>query len=660
MALNNSEVLSEKINFEIYNGINLGEGLNHSAQIHFINNDYSGADLYAILKLRKDLIYGYVQKKIEDVNFFTIQSENAFQGMLNPDALFWNKSIIYSPLNNHSRDSLKKGDILFCNRIGQFSNLNMALDTRGIYAVGIAIEDPKIYYPAKHNHEKYGVKVIFPFSLKKNLSTRNIQLNPVTIAQTPYNGNRNDSLQKIDSLEIAKELLDMIAKENPDFKNFLRIFYSYSSPNVLLFDDVSKNSIDILEEFIKWFDEPENNLKSYQGLFDYDLLRSWDTLFFGGRLFKIRFNDIEGSIQDIEEIVKLSKTDERWTGFSVACNKGAPAAVIGEKNYLRFLKTYDFTKTVHNPLRNNYNKVIYGAPGTGKSHRIASYLEDNHIREDYIELVVFHPDKDYHSFVGGYKPITSNNGDDSQIRYEYVPQSFLNMLLKAHRDPNHNYYLIIEEINRGNCAEIFGDMFQLLDRKPKYKITPSTELRRFIDVKEKEDNFKYLIDGKLSMPQNLILYATMNTSDQSLYPMDSAFKRRWEWEYEPIVYPKEGENLSNKSFTYLIRIEDGLEFQWVHFMKIVNDIILGIPGLGMDKCLGNFFIEPEQGTIIDGEAFINKVIFYLWNDVLKEEVNTFFANKTFHDFVPYHTKGILRLKEFISTYGIEYKYSDPD
>lgn len=666
IQLSSDEILSEKINFEIYNDLNLREDLDHNQQKLFINNDYSGSDIEDLLQLRKSLIYANNVVNLTDLNFFTISSKFSFSSILKPDSLTWNKCILFSPLNNHSRSSLRKGDILFCNRMGQFSDLNEALNMRGIYGVGIAIEDPQIYFPTKTNHERFGIKIVFPFSLQKNLSTREIQLNPVTIAQTPYNGNMNDALQKINSKTIALELLKMISLKNPDFQTFLKVFYNYSIPSFV----TSKtginsdspinliNSIDPLKEFIKWFQIPENYRKSYDGLLDYDLLKSWDNLFFGGKIFTIRFDDIAKSIAEITEILKKAKDNSKWANFSQACSKGAPGALLGENNYLRFLNEYEFDKVVTNPLRNDFNRIIYGAPGTGKSQRIVNYFKKNHINEQYIERIVFHPEMDYHSFVGGYKPITRERGDEIEIRYEYVPQSFLKLLLKAIKDPTSNYYLVIEEINRGNCAEIFGDMFQLLDRKPEYMITPSTELELYITEKERKDSCNYLINGKLNMPKNLILFATMNTSDQSLYPMDSAFKRRWDWQYESILYPMDENDLSNDSFLYYIQVDEGVDLQWVHFMKVVNDMIAKIPGLGMDKCLGNFFIKPKVGNLIDGEEFVNKVIFYLWNDVLKEEINPLFNGHQFQAYLPYKNKGVLRLNEFIEEYGNKYKYEE--
>jgi len=253
------------------------------------------------------------------------------------------------------------------------------------------------------------------------------------------------------------------------------------------------------------------------------------------------------------------------------------------------------------------NIIFYGAPGTGKSHRINQIISD---KLERTERVTFHPEYDYSSFVGGYKPTMLDN----DIRYEFVPQVFTKIYVDAWNDLDNDYYLVIEEINRGNCAEIFGDIFQLLDRSNNYDITPSKELKDYL-VKEFLENNK-TNGSKLILPPNLHILATMNTSDQSLFPMDSAFKRRWDWEYIPINYEFSDENNSSK---FVVQISKNESFSWLSFIKSVNDVIKQNDNLGMDKCLGNYFLKPEN-DIIEINTFINKTVFYLWNDVFKDEV----------------------------------------
>lgn len=302
------------------------------------------------------------------------------------------------------------------------------------------------------------------------------------------------------------------------------------------------------------------------------------------------------------------------------------------------------------------NIIFYGAPGTGKSHKVKELVTG---KEDRTERVTFHPEYDYNAFVGGYKPTMGKDESGKEvIRYEFVPQAFTKIYCDAWNSlasgNEEDFYLIIEEINRGNCAEIFGDIFQLLDRNSDYAISPSKELKEFLLNEEKgliNKDFG-LEGGKLKLPTNLNILATMNTSDQSLFPMDSAFKRRWDWEYVPINYDESEEN---KSSTFKVMLSETESFSWLSFIKEVNAIIKVNDNLGMDKCLGNYFIKPTT-DIIDIETFINKAIFYLWNDVFKDEMeeNNIFLNKTsYEDFFPIQPNGIEKVKEILNILKVE-------
>lgn len=311
--------------------------------------------------------------------------------------------------------------------------------------------------------------------------------------------------------------------------------------------------------------------------------------------------------------------------------------------------------------QNAFQHIYYGAPGTGKSHQI----EDDTKGESVIRTT-FHPDSDYSTFVGAYKPcmeptnvrvvpVVINNGislnqnegtyKESRIAYKFVKQAFLKAYLGAWKKMSDNptnpkpQYLIIEEINRGNCAQIFGDLFQLLDRDDKgysaYTIDADTDMQRaiaeaFNEDKEEEKEYKLVSDinaedaevkytsnygaslsvdiqqGRvLLLPKNLYIWATMNTSDQSLFPIDSAFKRRWEWIYMPI------KNHEDKG--YKIEIDD-MTYDWWGFLEKINSVINTVTN-SEDKKLGYFFVKTEK--TIDAKKFVGKVLFYLWNDVFK-------------------------------------------
>lgn len=257
-------------------------------------------------------------------------------------------------------------------------------------------------------------------------------------------------------------------------------------------------------------------------------------------------------------------------------------------------------------------KIYFGNPGSGKSYKV-----ETDTRGKKVFRTTFHPDSDYSTFVGTYKPLS----DGTSIRYTFVPQTFTNAYVEAYKDIDTPVYLIIEEINRGNCAQIFGDLFQLLDRRndgySEYPINADKDLRDYIRTElarhkgiDPEIESEGIEDGKLRLPPNLHILATMNTSDQSLFPMDSAFKRRWDWEYMPIQY----KGATSDNFT--IKLSDK-RFRWIDFLKAVNDRIRRVTE-SEDKQLGNYFIKSD----IDEKEFKSKVMFYLWSEVCKDEYMT--------------------------------------
>ena len=292
--------------------------------------------------------------------------------------------------------------------------------------------------------------------------------------------------------------------------------------------------------------------------------------------------------------------------------------------YIRFLEAAKLLSNVAISLSQNSSQdkpsfqiIYYGAPGTGKSHRIKKLLKEMNVPKENIFRTTFHPDSDYSSFVGAYKPTMKPVDDkykavvgkDEEIAYSFVPQTFIKAYTQAYKKPNENVYLIIEEINRGNCAQIFGDLFQLLDRDDngvsEYPIKADSDLKMYLE-EELENHPDGIKDGELCLPSNLYIWATMNTSDQSLFPIDSAFKRRWDWEYEPIKY---------KNKDWVIEIA-GNKYSWISFQRIINDMIFEATN-SEDKMLGDYFVKPCN-NIISEKQFVNKVLFYLWNDVCKD------------------------------------------
>jgi type II restriction-modification system restriction subunit len=253
--------------------------------------------------------------------------------------------------------------------------------------------------------------------------------------------------------------------------------------------------------------------------------------------------------------------------------------------------------------------IYFGAPGCGKSHKVAEAIAGGD--KENIFRTTFHPDYDYASFVGCYKP----EMEEGEVKYAFTPQVFTKAYVHAWEHPNEKVYLVIEEINRGNCAQIFGDLFQLLDRKDDgtscYPIRADKDLADYLQHVLNGDAKRGIEGGNLCLPPNLHIIATMNTSDQSLFPMDSAFKRRWDWEYIPINYSDEV-----KSGQFVITINDK-NYKWVTFLKAVNRHIRDLTH-SEDKQMGNFFVKNS----IEKEAFKSKVMAYLWHEVCKDEYGT--------------------------------------
>lgn len=411
--------------------------------------------------------------------------------------------------------------------------------------------------------------------------------------------------------------------------------------------DVAQHSLEnVLENFVIWLNQnPKSNY------FDNDFektkkgLEKIDEKYFEAfsyNLFNVDFNELDQFIEALNGNI-WNEDSTFWT-YSTSSSNHQPRAILNKDNYQRFLR--EFQQNKNNKIQSQ-NTIYYGAPGTGKSYKVDQII--NELNPKFYERITFHPEFDNASFVGGYKPISEKKEDGEEvINYKFVPQAFSMIYTKAWNDLGNNYYLVIEEINRGNCAEIFGEIFQLLDRNSNYSVTPSKELKEHIIREFADDKVHDGILNGLKLPPNLHILATMNTSDQSLFPMDSAFKRRWEWEYVPICYEaKNEEGKENASFNFEIDLGDGTKYRWIDFIaKINNNHIKNNPALGMDKCIGNYFIKPTSGNTIELKPFINKVIFYLWNDVFKDEDNKVFESKgSYEDFFPIATNGLQKVKE---------------
>ena len=351
-----------------------------------------------------------------------------------------------------------------------------------------------------------------------------------------------------------------------------------------------------------------------------------------------------------------SRTENGRTSFSISFKKDSELRIFTSPIVYEIEDVEDDKQKQAIALNDAItNQIIYyGAPGTGKSHIVKKQTEG-----ESVVRTTFHPDSDYSTFVGCYKPTTKEvemrdvtgkviieHGQpvtENRIIYQFVDQAFLQAYIKAWKfyaeaeegvAPN-KQFLIIEEINRGNCAQIFGDLFQLLDRNDRgfseYFIHADKDMQKHISnafkdclIKDshkdainslypKEDDVvaKVLSGEILLLPNNLYIWATMNTSDQSLFPIDSAFKRRWDWKYRPIV---KGRDKDGSELNWRIKA-DTKEYDWWSFLEKINASV-GTTTNSEDKKLGFFFCKPTD-SVISAETFVGKVIFYLWNDVFK-------------------------------------------
>ncbi|MBR6123140.1 AAA family ATPase [Candidatus Saccharibacteria bacterium] len=252
----------------------------------------------------------------------------------------------------------------------------------------------------------------------------------------------------------------------------------------------------------------------------------------------------------------------------------------------------------------------------------ASQIRSSEIETEikYVERVTFHPNYSYAQFVGTYKPVQDND-DKKQIKYEYVPGPFMRMYCSAKKNPNNDFLLIIEEINRANVAAVFGDVFQLLDRKKgvsEYPVAASEDVRNYL-----ADNG--INDKELCIPNNMYIWATMNSADQGVFPMDTAFKRRWEFEYIGIDENEDG----IKDYEIPLQKKEDGSHEWIKWNDLrhsINDKLTEMK-INEDKLLGPYFITEEKLKLVEGKkednadefvkSFKSKVLMYLFEDAVK-------------------------------------------
>lgn len=274
------------------------------------------------------------------------------------------------------------------------------------------------------------------------------------------------------------------------------------------------------------------------------------------------------------------------------------------------------------------NRILFGAPGTGKSHTLNKDIQKLvEFQNATFERVTFHPEYSYASFVGCYKPVSENG----TIEYKYVAGPFMRVLVEAYKSGRtaspRPHILLIEELNRARVAAVFGEVFQLLDRDAdgvsEYAITPSDDIKKYL-VEELGGSVSDY--NKIQIPNNMFIWATMNSADQGVFPMDTAFKRRWNFKYIGI-------DDNDTGVQSIIKIGDFV-YDWNKLRKAINAKMSDLR-INEDKLLGPYFISKHffnidesnsdaNNTFVD--VFMNKVLMYLFEDACKQKAKDMFES----------------------------------
>lgn len=342
-------------------------------------------------------------------------------------------------------------------------------------------------------------------------------------------------------------------------------------------------------------------------------------------------------IRESEEYITYkSERKEKNPNSGLACDQGM-------SNYSKFLE-YLAAKEENVPrIKGAENVLLYGVPGVGKSHEIQTkYCDD----PERMERVVFHPDYTYSDFVGQILPKVENG----KLKYEFTAGPFTTLLAKAWNNPGKEYYLVIEEINRGNAPAIFGEIFQLLDRKTEdsHRYDPSEYGESEYSITNSDIATAVFGDPeeKIRIPSNMWILATMNTADQNVFTLDTAFQRRWKLHHMKNDVMSAGHSKA--------KIE-GSEIEWGTFASVINEMVTDY-NLEMmsseDKRLGAYFVKKNE---LSEEEFPEKVLKYLWDDAFKMKKDAVFDDKfksletiieTYELSEPDKLKSVLRLEVY--------------
>lgn len=466
--------------------------------------------------------------------------------------------------------------------------------------------------------------------------------------------------------ELLKKLFDkyksIIQNENSNLKEVFREWLSQRTTKrgEAWSDGSIKNCIRMLEKGFAKFD----GYKDYTSCFEI--------------VEPTQFLDYQKYLQTKEGLTEFDASENRW--FSKGIAEYAAFLEDYKKPQMVAIDSIKYKTECNDEIVDSNGKVIklarnrifFGAPGTGKSFELNEQTKkfiggDN----TYYERVTFHPEYTHSGFFGTYKPVP-NPRDVDKITYAFIPGPFLRVLSKALINANSDgekrpYVLLIEEINRANVASVFGEVFQLLDREDdvanaeflnasKYSISPSEDVKKYLVDEFKKAGFETTAEAfsDIRIPDNMFIWASMNSADQGVFPMDTAFKRRWEFEYFGINKSEE------KIKDYFFKVNEEV-INWNALRKAIN-YRLTLLKINEDKLMGPFFMSNKilNACTYDHSILIkaiqNKVIMYLFEDAGRQKRKDIFVNgyeKTYSEIcADFEVKGLgIFAKEIVDKYN---------
>lgn len=565
------------------------------------------------------------------MNFFSFKlSDSKSQDFVERIQNF-EKGITISRLNWYQSE-IKTGDIVFINLSGDKVDWE-----KGLVAISKVSKEPfDLAYEANNFRIKVDVLVVLPEPIQRHEFIRYKDLYDVAGLGPTTKGLPNQAIIKVEeekAIIIIRAILDRFPKMEVEISNFIdnNLIQRAKLPIITLEEQLSDFNVEnSLSDTINLGNESifrdymlpnyaESTINNYCFSLKKGLKKvSWISEYLVNQLH----NQSLFSTSNLKLVSNIEQEYKSHLGYDELNIKDHGTLSAALKLYMTFLKEKELTK-----ITDGENVIFYGAPGSGKSYLIQAKIEESGVESDSIFRTTFYPDYGYSDFVGQIIPSTISG----KPIYEFVPGPFTLALKKAFETPGKRIYLVIEELNRGNAPAIFGDIFQLLDRESsdsrfKYKGDSQYSIKNLTITNYLESQGINLSD--VIIPSNMFIYASMNSSDQNVFTMDTAFKRRWNFVYVKNSF------INHPYKDYLI---PGSSVNWERFITIINLKIHEQQGKYMqseDKQLGTYFVNrnylqdpKEEITYEKIERFASKVLEYLWNDIVKHDKSTWFSKE---------------------------------